>query len=261
VDNVDYQGENSMNKLGIQLYSVREDLKKDYYGVLKKLVDFGYTEIEPAGFFGPSVGQAKQWFDELRLHVPSIHSSMPYGEQHEKVFHEAQILQCKDIITGAGRQTFTTIDEVKRWCDRMNTAAADAATHGMRVGYHNHDWEFNEVAASGTSGYDLLIENLDTGVFFEVDAYWVRVGGSMPEEIIARLGPRCSYLHIKDGNGNRDVPNTAVGQGIMTWDAVFQAAIHATAAYVELDSCATPMMDAVASSATYLIGKGLVYGN
>lgn len=250
-----------MKNLGIQLYTVRGAAKTDYRGILEKIVEFGYTAVEPAGYPGTTAQQAAAWYKEMGLSVPSVHSALPVGDNRDRVIAELRALGCRDLITGFGPKDFETLDAARRVCDAFNAAAKTAHAEGLRIGYHNHWWEFREIPGSDSTGYDMLIDGCDPAIFFELDTYWAKVGGSDPVEIIGRLGERCAYLHVKDGPGVRDVPNTAVGDGCMHWPSVFTAARHCSTIFVEMDHCATPILDAVRNSASYLIKEGLVNGN
>lgn len=103
-------------------------------GRWKKIVDFGYQVVEPAGYPGSNAKQATQWFDELGL---------PVGDGRERVLEEAETVGCSTIISGFGPDDFKTVDGVKRKCAILNEAAQEAKKAGRRIGYHNHWWEFS----------------------------------------------------------------------------------------------------------------------
>jgi len=99
-------------------------------------------------------------------------------------------------------------------------------------------------------------------VFFEVDVYWVQTAGQNPAEIVRRLGARAPLLHIKDGPCQIESPMTALGEGVVDLPEVVAAGAGSTEwLVVELDRCATDMIEAVRKSYHYLIGKGLGRGN
>jgi len=243
-----------VKELGVQLWSVRHLLERDYEGVLDGIVEFGYQAVEPAGYPGTTVEHAAAWYRSRGLTVPCVHSALPLGADEKRVLYEVEVLGCRKVIVSRGEQEFQTLDSVRHVCDELNEAAVTGAKEGIEIGYHNHWWEFADISEGGTSGFDILVENCDPAVFFELDTYWVLVGGADPVSVIRLLGERCRYLHVKDGPGTRGEPNVAVGRGVMDWPRVLTAAHYAGTAYVEFDRCEGDIMDALGESAENLKG-------
>lgn len=107
----------------------------------------------------------------------------------------------------------------------------------------------------------MLLEQLDPGIFFEVDTYWVKVAGHDPAAVLRQLGSRAPLLHIKDGPADStQAPMVAVGAGVMDWQAIIPAGSAAEWLIVELDRCATDMLRAVTDSFTFLTQKGYGHG-
>ncbi len=103
----------------------------------------------------------------------------------------------------------------------------------------------------------MLADQLDPAVLLEVDTYWAAVGGQAVPELLGRLGDRVRYLHVKDGPVTRDDPMTAVGSGKLPVAEILAASPSVEWNVVELDACATDMMEAVADSVTWLTSHGL----
>ncbi len=163
------------------------------------------------------------------------------------------------VIAGYGPDEFKTLDDVKRTCERINGLAAAVQPHGLTFGYHNHWWEIAPV--EGQRPYEIMLDALDPTIFFEVDVYWVQVGGVDPVEMIRASRERATFLHIKDGPADEPQSDmVAVGQGVLDMPAIIGAADHAEWLIVELDRCATDMLVAVTESYTYLTGEGLGHG-
>ena len=241
--------------IALQLYSVRERLAEDFVGTVKAVAEMGYVGVEPAGFPGTTAKEAASLFQDLGLEVPSCHTGMPVGEDKKKVLDEMAALGCKNIVSGKGSEDYNSPDQIKTTCGLLNEAAANAKEAGLSFGIHNHWWEFVEV--EGRLPYDIALETLSEEVFFELDTYWIQVAGQDPAEMVKRYGARVKLLHIKDGPCQKDQPMTAVGQGKMDFPPLIQAAGDAEYLIVELDSCATDMMQAVRDSLDYLAGEGL----
>lgn len=246
--------------IAIQLYSIRDTLAQDFVGGVKRVADIGYVGVEPASFPGTTPEEAGKLFKDLGLAVPSAHTPLPLGEQKNEVLDAMVAIGCKRIISGKGPDDFTTLDQIKRTCDVFNEASEVAAVHGMTFGIHNHWWEFQRV--EGRYVYDVMLEYLSPDVFFEIDTYWVQTAGPDPAEVVKKLGQRAPFLHIKDGPCVKGEPMVAVGDGVMDFPSIIEAGEGTTEwLVVELDACATDMMEAVKKSYDYLVGTGLARGN
>jgi sugar phosphate isomerase/epimerase len=151
---------------------------------------------------------------------------------------------------------FAEADGVRAVARELNDAAAWLAGQGLRVGYHNHDFELSSLIG-GVPALEVLADQLDDAVLLEVDTYWAAVGGQDVAALLRRLGDRVRYLHVKDGPvANRDDFMTAVGAGRMPVAEILAASPSADWHVVELDRCATDMMTAVGDSLTWLVSQG-----
>jgi sugar phosphate isomerase/epimerase len=246
--------------IALQLYTVREDLKTDFTGVMKRIAAIGYAGVEPIlDLPGTTIPEAVSLFEELDLAVPSAHAPLPLGDIKNKVLDYLAAFDCKLMFPSTNRNLFSAIDGVKQVCDEFNAAQAVAAENGITIGVHNHWWEFQQV--DGQNAFQVMLEHLDPGVVFQVDTYWVKTAGFDPAQVVKDLGSRAPSLHIKDGPAIKDVPQVAVGDGVMDFPSIIQAA-EDTADWlvVELDHCATNMLEAVKKSYDYLVGEGLAHG-
>lgn len=247
--------------IALQLYTVREALAEDFAGVMKKVADIGYVGVELIFELpGTTIPEAAQLFKELGLAVPSAHVPLPVGKDKNKVLDYMAAFGSQRIVSGKGPDNFATSDLIKQTCDQFNEAQAMAAENGMTVGYHNHWWEFEQI--EGRYVYQVMLEHLDPAIFLQVDTYWVQTAGLDPARIVKDLGPRVPLLHIKDGPAVKRVPQVAVGEGVMDFPSIVQAA-EGTVEWliVELDHCATDMLEAVEKSYQYFVGEGLARGN
>jgi sugar phosphate isomerase/epimerase len=238
-------------RIALQLYSVRELADQDYEGTVRKVAAIGYPSVQTAGFPGTTPEKAARLFKELGLTVNSAHESSPVGAQKQQVLETMEALGnpaliCSDI----GPKDVETMDAVKALCERLNEGYQVASEHGLVYGIHNHWWEFGSV--NGRIVHDVMVELLNPGVLFEIDTYWAKVGGADPAAVIKKLGKRAPFLHIKDGPLVIHQPQFAVGDGKMEFGPIFEAALPDAWRIVELDDCATDMMQAVKRSYEYL---------
>ncbi len=246
--------------ISIQLYTVRELAKDNYAGVVRRIADIGYIGVEPAGFPGTTLAEAKKLYKELGLQISSAHCPMPVGENKQQSLDMAGELGCKYIVSGFGPSEFDSVDKIRATCNTFNAAAQAASEKGLKFAIHNHWWEFLEV--EGRRAYQYMLEMLEPNVYFELDTYWAQTGGCDPAKVVAELGSRAPLLHIKDGPCVKELAMTAVGQGKVDFPAIVKAAGANTEwMIVELDRCDTDMMDAVRESYDYLTSNGLADGN
>lgn len=266
-------------EISVQLYSVREQAAADYEGTIRAIAAMGFGCVEPAGYPGFSPAKAAKLFQELGLKAPTCHGALPVGENKNAVIEEALLLGHEAIITGcpAGfKENFATADSVKAMSDLYCEAAANAAPHGLQIGYHNHDWDLLEV--DGTPGYRIFLENTPDTVLWEADIFWVAKAGLDPVAFLKEIGARGMALHFKDGvisssdtfteaeteSGKIMVSNSSpflpAGTGQVDLQAASRAATYAKFIVVELDSYPGDMMKAVQESYSYLTGTQIARG-
>ena len=240
--------------IAIQLYSVRNELDRDFAGTMAKIATFGVAGVEFAGCpWGLSFPQCHKIVKELGLKVPTAHFPIPIGANRNLILDNAEMLGCRYLVTGKSPDDFKSEAAIRRLCDDFNAAAANVAERGMQLAIHNHWGEFQTV--DGVPAYKIMLRYLDPQVKFELDTYWIMVGGQNPAAVVAELADRAPLLHIKDGSG---IPGNfnmvAVGTGKMDFPPIFARAKKAEWLIVELDSCETDMLTAIRESCEY-IGK------
>ena len=237
--------------LSVQLYTVRDLIAEDRDGVLRQIADLGFGAVEP---FQPTADPAgfRKVADDLGLRVSSAHAMGLLDEDPAPVFEAIATLGTDLAIVPAGiaHEEFTTREGLARTADRLNALAEKAAGHGLKLGYHNHWWEFEPVL-EGRHGLEALADLLAPEVFLEVDTYWAAVGGADVPKVLRGLGDRVRAIHVKDGPARKDEPNVAVGSGVMPVPEVLAAAPQAWRV-VEFDFCATDLMAALSESVAYL---------
>jgi sugar phosphate isomerase/epimerase len=186
------------HNLGVQLYSVREDLGPAVLGdTLKRLAGMGFTHVEPFDVIGDTDALDKAMRD-AGLVARTAHANIvdPELDRAAIVAAAKQLGIDTIIVPWAEPATFDTRAGVESLAASINDAAAFAAQHGIRIGYHNHDFEFSR-HINGLPAYDLLVSLLDDAVALEVDTYWASVGGADVFELLPRLGRRVRFLHVK----------------------------------------------------------------
>ena len=261
--------------LGLQLYSVRDILPKDYEGTLKQISALGYREVEAAGFFGSTPSQVKQAMEQARLRcvsahyplkdlLPQLDQTIQYGKGLDlnfivcasPWFKDPSIV--KDPDSHAARDAMT-LDDWKWNAAQFNLIGEKVNAAGMRFAYHNHTPEFR--SQNGVVFYQQLLRSTDpVKVSFELDCGWAVVAGANPAEYLAKYPGRFSMLHVKDFKMTPAVtpehapPSTELGRGTINYRPIFEAAKKAKIehAFVEQEEFDMPAMEALKVDADYM---------
>ena len=262
--------------LGLQLYSVREQLAKDYEGTLKQLSALGYREVEAAGFYGRSPAQVKAALDAAGLRMPSSHSSandlqksldatIAFGQALGLQYIVCSFPAIKDPSRLTDRsyrgmvESFTLEDF--RWnAEQFNAWGRKVKAAGMQFGYHNHTMEFRPI--DGVVPFDEMLRLTDPAlVTFEMDCGWVTVGGGDPVALLKKYPTRISMLHIKDFKATpqpatvlNPPPAAELGQGTVKFRPIFEAAKGASIkhTFVEQEAFDIPPYEALKMDAQYM---------
>lgn len=238
--------------ISVQLYTVREQMAADRDGTVRRIADLGYRAIEPYNPADDPKG-LRELADELGLTISSVHAGgLVRDPEPGPAFEAVAQLGTELAIVPAGipEAQFTTREGIARAADLLNGLSEQAAGYGLRLGYHNHWWEF-EPLIDGVHALEVLAERLRPEVFLEIDTYWAAVGGAQVPDLLGRLGDRVRALHVKDGPVVKGQPHTAVGDGAMPVPEILAANPQAWR-IVELDECATDIFEALARSHAYL---------
>src|SRR5208282_3170500 len=216
----------------------------------------GYGAVEPFNILSDPDGLRAD-LDAAGLFACSVHA-VPAGEHAEDVARAARTLGADTIIIPyLPPPRFADADAVQGVARELNEMAAWTAGQGLRLGYHNHDFELSSLVG-GVPALEVLADQLDDTVLLEVDTYWAAVGGQDVPALLGRLGDRVRYLHVKDGPVvDRDDLMTAVGSGQMPVPEILASCPSAEWHVVELDRCATDMLAAVGDSLAWLAAHDL----
>src|SRR5687768_40432 len=258
-------------KIAVQLYSVRKELEKDMKGTLKRIADMGFEAVETAFWSKDiSVKLAGRYLKDAGLPVCSAHIELPTGDHKAAFLETAKELGCKKMIWHGWPEDirYGSLDGIQQLVAIYNEANRFAKSNGLQFGIHNHWWEFrNKVGKRFV--YEVLLDQLDKDIFFEIDTYWVKVAGHNPADIVKKFGKRAPLLHIKDGSGvwrdsladdNPD-PMVAVGKGTQNFPAIVKAANGNTEwMIVEMDKTTTDVFEALQESYDYLIKNRMATG-
>jgi sugar phosphate isomerase/epimerase len=245
-------------QIALQLYSAREALARDFDGALNRIAAMGYRDVETAFFpEGMDDATAAAHLRRHGLRPIAAHVALPIGDQRDAVLRAADTFGVTRIVWhGWPRDArYDTREGWQRLADEYNSAAENARKAGLTLGLHNHWWEIEPL--NDERPYLFLRDHVSPDVFFELDGYWARVAGADPAQVARDLGSRLKLLHIKDGPLTRHDPMCALGTGALDIPALLKAAAgQIDYVIVELDECATDMLEALEASLRYLSSLG-----
>ncbi|HUN03838.1 MAG TPA: sugar phosphate isomerase/epimerase [Niabella sp.] len=221
----------TIKNLGIQLYTLREDLPKNPKDVLKQIASFGYKEIESyegaqGMFWGMGNIGFKKYMDELGMKMVSSHCD--FRKNFEQKAAEAAEIGMKYLICPhVGRQK--TLDGYKKIADEFNAAGEICKKNGIRFAYHNHDYSFRQ--QEGQFPQDIMMQKTKPNlVDFEMDIYWVVAAEQDPVKWLKKYPGRFKLSHIKDRTKGivpkQGEPNVSciVGTGSINYPSILKEA-------------------------------------
>jgi sugar phosphate isomerase/epimerase len=251
-----------MTKLpvGLQLYTVRDSLEKDYLGALRRVAEIGYTAVELDNPTQMTATELRSLLAGLGLRAVASHIGFDELERDpSSALTAAHELGCEYAVCPA-------IPEERRGDAAAYRAAGEALTragaaardHGLGFAYHNHAYEFERL--DGRFIYDILMEAASAElVGAEFDVYWAQYGGVDPVAYIRKLGSRCRLIHMKDMSNDPDRTYAEVGEGILDMEAIVTAGQEVGARWyiVEQDeSFRRPSLEAAALSLSNMRARG-----
>ena len=253
-------------KIGIQLYSLRETIGADVKGTLAKVAQAGYQEVETygysptTGFWGLKPAEFKAALAAHGLSTPSGH----YGL--DAFFRDGSEAELRDIISAAracgqrylvvpylDEKVRTSVADFKTVAARLNKAGALCQAAGLRLGYHNHDFEFKPLG--GTSLFEVMLRETNPKlVDFELDLYWVVRAGQDPIKLMQAHPKRFPLWHVKDMDKAKPDLNTEVGAGSIDFRKIFAQASKAGLQhfFMEQENFGMDAYQSIAQSAAYM---------
>ncbi|WP_373059578.1 TIM barrel protein [Zunongwangia sp. H14] len=222
---------NSKHNVGLQLYSLRESLPQDVKGTLEKIAKVGFNEVETYGystdngFWGTSLKEFRKMLDDNGLSTPSGHYGMdPYLKENgtkDELMHAieaANTLEQKYVIIPYLSEGLR--NNYGRLADKLNEAGEACKKAGLKLAYHNHDFEFDKF--DGETAYEIMLKNTEKDlVSFEMDIYWVVRAGTDPVALIEKYPGRFPLWHVKDMSKTNHELNTEIGNGSIDYNKIF----------------------------------------
>jgi len=236
-----------IEKVGVQLYTVRDAMKSDFTGTIAKVASIGYKEVEFAGYFNHSPSEVRAILDKNGLAAPSCHVGYDVVEKKwpETIEAAHTIGHSFIVCPWIDQKLRKSADDWKQITEQFNKAGEASKKAGIQFGYHNHWWEFApDASLGGKLPYDYLLESTDANlVKMEMDLCWISVAGQDPLTYFKRYPGRFSLVHVKDC---KKLPHltpeqvatfdpkeleandmTEAGSGVIDWKRIFSHADEA----------------------------------
>ncbi|MFT4031481.1 MAG: sugar phosphate isomerase/epimerase [Siphonobacter sp.] len=257
---LDALAETQAKSVGLQLYTLRDDIQKQgIERILEQVAKLGYKNVENFGynqgkFFGKTPTEYREILKANGLHAVSGHyttgRSKKFGtgdgltKNWEKAVEDAAAIGQKYVVLAYLVDDERSAADYKQLFGILNKCAETAKKSGLTLGYHNHDFEFTQ-KVDGEKPYDLILKN--TLVAMEMDLYWVTKAGEKPTEYFARYPGRFQLWHVKDMAKTPQQEFAEVGTGSIDFADLFKHARHAGLKYyfVEQDVCKRPPLESI----------------
>ncbi len=214
--------------IGLQLYTVRDHLNtpEEAEKTFQRIREIGYDTVQfgNTGFAEPE--RIKELLNENSFSVygSGIRLYEKFADDVEEFIKLQKIIGIKDVCFNMPPEMRISKEGYLKFISEANNYSRIFGEHGIRIFYHNHNFEF--VKFDGTLGMDYLIDGLDPEkVDFEIDTYWVQAGGADPAQWIRKLKGRMKAVHFKDMSIDleRKQHFAEVGEGNMNWNEIIKA--------------------------------------
>lgn len=248
-------------KVGLQLYTVRDQTAEDFVGTLEKVAELGYEAVEFAGYGGIEASEMKKTLDRLGLEAISSHVPMDLleNELDQQIAYSQEIgakyIMCPivDPAKYADEESFNrTVEQFQQIGEKIRSA-------GLQFGYHNHAFEFERL------NDEYILDKLYAAVpaellVAELDLYWIKKAGVDPKSYMLKYKGRTPIIHLKDMTGDERGTFAEVGHGIIDFPSIFEIAAENGVQYyiVEQDFCERHPFDSIKMSIDYLKEAGIV---
>ncbi|MGC8548150.1 MAG: sugar phosphate isomerase/epimerase family protein [Acidobacteriaceae bacterium] len=264
--------------IGLQLFTVRNQLPKDFAGTLAKVAAIGYAQVEAAGFFGHAAAQVKRMMQQAGLKCVSAHYPLPnLLKATPQTIDYAKTLGLSYLVCSSpwsahpekllqypggawvGMQHAMTLDDWKWSGEQMQRIGEQCHRAGIQLAYHTHTMAFEK--HGDTDGFHTLLVNTTTEmVALELDCGWAVAAGQNPVELLHMYPKRIQMLHVKDmkkmppGTPPWKYIPTELGRGTIDYKPILDAAVHTSVkhVFVEQDDIDVPIWEALRIDYRYM---------
>jgi sugar phosphate isomerase/epimerase len=223
--------------IGLQLYTLKDIIRKDVKGTLQKVAEIGYKELEAYSYGdGKIFGMPYQDFSTMAKDLGMSIVSGHYGTGKMNPNMKGSLIndweRATEDAAGVGQKYMViawlapderkTVDDYKRTCELLNKSSEVCRRAGVTLGYHNHEFEFEKI--EGQVPYEVMLAELDASVIMELDIYWSTFSGFEALDLFKKYPGRFPLWHVKDMDKQDRKKNSDVGSGSIDYKAIFAGA-------------------------------------
>ncbi|MBC8101031.1 MAG: sugar phosphate isomerase/epimerase [Cytophagales bacterium] len=247
----------------LQMYTLRDDSARDFAGTLKTVAEIGYAGVELAGYNGLAADAVKRLLDDHNLLVSGMHTGLETLENgFDQVVADALTLGLEYVIVPyLADNRRQSIDDYRRVANALNGFGDRLKTNNLQLCYHNHAFEFEKFGGD-KYGFEVLFDESDPHlVKVEMDAFWVVKAGEDPSAYLRKYAGRVPLIHIKDMTPAPESTFAEVGEGVIDFTPIFEAAEVAGTEYYVVEQDQTfkhPPLEAVRISFENLKKMGMI---
>ncbi|HET9344874.1 MAG TPA: sugar phosphate isomerase/epimerase [Candidatus Limnocylindrales bacterium] len=211
------------DQIALQLWTVRDLAAVDLPGTLTAVAAAGYRSVELAGLHETATDDLARLLEQAALQPVAAHVGVDrLRADLPAVADRHAALGCdRVIVPSLPEEERRTADDVRRFASQLNAIGGELADRGIRLGYHNHDFEFAPI--DGTTAWDVLLDELGPDVQLELDVFWASVGGRDPAAVIRDGGSRIRLLHMKDRAAGPELRDAPAGAGVLDLEGIVAA--------------------------------------
>lgn len=209
----------SVDSVGLQLYTLRNEMAEDFDGTLARVAELGYREMEFAGYYGRGASEVRQALANNGLVSPASHIQLNAIRENlaQEIEFAAEVGQ-RFLVVPSLPGNERSLDDYRRHAETLNGAGEECRRAGLKMGYHNHGFEFEPT--DGQIPYEILLTDTDPElVDMELDLFWIVHAGADPLEYFTAHPGRFSMLHVKDRAA--DGAMVDVGSGAIDFADIF----------------------------------------
>lgn len=244
--------------IGIQLYTLRDQIKDDFVGTLTQISKIGFDAVEAAGysdrkFYGYSPAEYKMIVEDLGLAPLSSHSMVNISSINEIIDDTLEAGMKYLVVPSLAKSRRDTLDGYKIATEEFNFIGERCKEAGLKFAYHNHDFEFKEL--DGVIPYDILLRETESDFMtMQLDIYWIKYGGADPLEYFKKYPKRFKLWHVKDMDDTEQQESIELGDGIINYQDIFRKKAEAGMKYyfLEQEKFKIPPYESIDKSFKYL---------
>ncbi|MES2460407.1 MAG: sugar phosphate isomerase/epimerase [Armatimonadota bacterium] len=246
----------------LQMYTLRDDAARDFAGTLKTVAEIGYAGVELAGYNGLAVEEVKRLLDDNNLLVAGMHAGLELLENsYDQVVSDSITLGLEYVIVPfLAENRRQSMDDYRRLANQLNILGDRLKANQLTLCYHNHAFEFEKFGGD-VYAYDVLFDETDPNlVKVEMDAFWVAKAGEDPVAYLRKYKNRVPLIHVKDMTAPPESTFAEVGEGVIDFAPIFEAAEGAGTEYYVVEQDKTfnhPPLESVRISFNNLKKMGI----